>query len=163
MNEERNRQIEEWTSKGAEWCATQLWNAKKMAQKAKKEAFDCKKELHTLKIQEGLYRALKAENEHLKDVIEFNGIRPTKMTLYYLVPDCGNCDGDDVNFYCCDRCDPDYQNIVVPVAWYTFGITDGLISGITSSFHRNEYECYKIVNERTGEVVYQQEDSHDDN
>lgn len=161
MNEERNRQIEEWTSKGAEWCATQLWNAKKMAQKAKKEAFDCKKELHTLKIQEGLYRALKAENEHLKDVIEFNGIRPTKMTLYYLVPDCEDCDGDDVDFYCCDRCDPDYKNVVVSEAWYTFGITDGLISGVTSSFHRNEYECYKIVNERTGEVVYQQEDSHE--
>ena len=161
MNEERNRQIEEWASKGAEWCATQLWNAKKMAQKAKKEAFDYKKELHTLKIQEGLFVALKAENEHLKDVIEFNGIRPTKMTLYYLVPDCGDCDGDDVEFYCCDRCDPDYQNIVVSEAWYTFEITDGLISGITSSFHRDEYECYKIVNERTGEVVYQQEVNHE--
>ena len=161
MNEERNRQIEEWTSKGAEWCATQLWNAKKMAQKAKKEAFNCKKELHILKIQEGLFGALKAENEHLKDVLDFNGIRPTKMTLYYLVPDCGDCDGDDVNFYCCDCCDPDYQNIVVSEAWYTYEITDGLISGITSSFHRDEYECYKIVNERTGEVVYQQEDSHE--
>lgn len=161
MNEERNRQIEEWASKGAEWCAAQLWNAKKMAQKAKKEAFDCKKELHTLKIQEGLYGALKAENEYLKDVIEFNGIRPTKMTLYYLVPDCGDCDGDDIEFYCCDRCDPDYQDIVVSESWYTFEITDGLISGITSSFHRNEYECYKIVNERTGEVVYQQEDNHE--
>ena len=161
MNEERNRQIEEWTSKGAEWCATQLWNAKKMAQKAKKEAFDCKKELHTLKIQEGLFRALKAENEHLKDVIEFNGIRPTKMTLYYLVPDCGNCDGDEENYYYCDGCDPDYQNIVVSESWYTYGITDGLISGITSSFDRDKYECYKIVNERTGEVVYQQEDSNE--
>ena len=29
MDKERKLKIEDWAQKGAEWCATQLWNARK--------------------------------------------------------------------------------------------------------------------------------------
>ena len=169
MNTKKNEDIQakkaEWKEKGIDWCITKLWSTREDAKKTRKELAEL------FGIKNYLYD-VRRENEALKNVLEENGIRATKLRVYYKdkgytrmcllredVADCPNCfeencEGNEKIDYCHD--------CIETISWYSYKIDNGKIEGIVSNFCKDEYECYKIIDERTGEVLYEEKEKNDD-
>ena len=157
MNKERAEAIREWSEKGAEWCATQLWNARKKAADAGQAIKMYQREAWKERGERNFAYQIKKDNEHLKEILEENGIRPKKLRVYYRDADCPNCENNPENGgeWDCAYCEDDSRQMVESISWYTYKIDDGYITGITSAFKSEDYECYKITDENTGEVLYE--------
>ena len=158
--EKKAETIKEWEIRGAEWCATQLWNAKKKSEtdRAGLERYInyWKDKADEFEGRANTQKELERVNERLKDILSDNGIRPTKLRLEYIAKECevGECDADECWSY--EDCDFCVEKVSV-LSWYDYEITDGVIEGILSNFEDKRLNCLKIVNERTGEVLYQYE------
>jgi hypothetical protein len=175
VNKDKKAKIAECISKGAEWCASKLWDAREENRELKKHKHKWLRERDEALAEAKMVYPIESANECLREVLEENGIRPTKLTLYYLHLACDICrldrgvtqmygdeevmvDDDD----CCgkyddDRCQNYTENVVKLTSWWTYEINDGYIKGIISSFNHEHFSCYKIVNENTGEIIYQAE------
>lgn len=151
---ERREQLQEWINNGAEWCANQLWNKTQNLASKKREIAILHDRLAELEGKAASFERLKTTNERLKDVLEENGIRTTKIRIYYKEHRCDVCTEEECYEWECD----DYSDAIASIAWYTYHIADDVIDGITSDFKSQEYECYKIVDERTGEVLYEEDE-----
>lgn len=155
MNKDRKAQIAEWAAKGAEWCATQLHTAREKCKNATDMKLQYRDEMYRERARADASAFIEEANNNLKKVLEENGIRPTKLRVYYRIPDCEHCPdcGDE---WACAYCDNEDIEVVRPVSWYTYHIANGDIDGIVSDFSTESHCCYKIVNERTEEVLYEE-------
>ena len=90
-------------------------------------------------------------------VLQENGIRPVRLRLTYLYRDCESCqesDGEEppCAFHDCDR----VEKVTESVGLYTCFIDgSGTLKGITSQFRTEKFDLLKAVDERTGEVIYE--------
>lgn len=142
--ERRNAKIAEFVEKGAEWCAKKLYAAR--------QELDFEKHKNR-RIESRLWEqsGINEVNENLKKILEKNGIRPIKLRLYYrecTAEECEDC-------YECEGCE-DYIETISQVSFYSYKITDGNIKGILHDFNSEQFECHKIVDDRTGEVIWEE-------
>lgn len=166
----RKDKLAEWEARGARWCAEQLWNAKKRIEDIKEEKRLGIEHRIDDDIKAWNYDVVKKANYTLKCVLEEAGIFPTKLTLFYRGTYCEKCPSNSENGGDEDSCG--YCNtetmppviIVKTLSFYTYKITDGDIEGITTNFEDgvSRYECFKIVNEKTGEVLYEASEEEED-
>lgn len=163
MKKERKLKIEEWTRKGAEWCATQLWNARK-ALSDERERY--RKLRHERAESDVNYYILEQSNEIMARVLADNGIRPARLRITYLDCDCLHCpDNGDIygeDAWDCAGCGTKIDGetwrkreaeVTESLAFYTYTIDGGYLRGVTSLFEEKEYDLLKIVDERTGEII----------
>lgn len=167
MDKERKLKIEDWAQKGAEWCATQLWNARKALSDERDKSKRYYLERNHARAERNVNdHILKQSNEIMARVLADNGIRPTRLRITYLDCDCfhcpnnGNIYGEDA--WDCAGCGEEINGeiwrereveVTESLAFYTYTISGGYLRGITSLFEEKEYDLLKIVDERTGEVI----------
>lgn len=172
----KKEQIAEWTQKGAEWCATQLYEARRYLTKERRKNTEIHKELKHLEAQSMVDNdILRHSNKIMSEVLEENGIRPTRLRITYLCRDCDHCDygewdDDDHECHCSEigwynfpNCDELIGGDIVrgaekavteSIAFYTYKIDNGFLSGITGLFeHKYGYDLVKVVDEKTGEII----------
>lgn len=148
----RIKAIAEWMKKEPIWLAEQLWSARKNAKNAREEVSEYREKLWKLERQNDSVNEIQEANKIMADVLEQNGIRPTRLRLTYIFHDCDNCKYDEDDWYVCDNCDEE-KEYVESISFYTYKVHDGFLEGITSQFKEEEYELVKLVDERTGEVI----------
>lgn len=167
MDKDKKSKIAEWTAKGTEWCAKQLWEARKVNQRTENEKQVWKrKAMHSWSQQKVDVYLLEAANANMANVLRENGIKPTRLRVTYISRDCDNCeckpeDGyeSDVCFNCGDIWNgrPHWEEEsehIESISFYTYSINNGYLSGITSQFNSvRDYYLRKVVDERTGEVI----------
>ena len=149
--------IEQWTNKGAEYCANRLWQCRNELKKERERRRLYFKEAHVFTAKHALVEDVMKANQNLKTALEENGITPVKLRLYYLFrehdEDCEEC-----CFEFCDVCaEKEEVEYIESLAFYTYKISDGFIHGIVSNLSERFIDCYKIVDDRTGEVIYEME------
>lgn len=163
MNTTKAEKIEQWKEKGVDWLCTQLWNARTQCHNARIETQHAEANYRSARAEISAAREVTRINENLAKVLEQNGIRPTRLRLTYM--SCGAethdyCDGD------CDGC-RDYIKSTGTYSYYDYDISEGkyqsavIISGITAEFKRLNLDVLKVVDERTGEVIYQATDGEE--
>ena len=160
MNKERKLKIEEWTRKGAEWCAAQLWNARKALSDEREHYRKLRHEIAESNVD---YYILEQSNEIMARVLADNGIRPARLRITYLDCDCLHCpDNYEEEAWDCAGCGVEIDGeiwrkheveVTESLAFYTYTIDGGYLRGVTSLFEEKEYDLLKIVDERTGEVI----------
>lgn len=163
----RKQKLEEWVGKGAEWCATQLWQTRRNLEKARRRETEARHEKWKLQAQSDIdYHALTRANATMANVLRENGIRPTKLRITYVDADCENCeyyDRDEER--CTDEfggCDDDYlykkQICTTSISFYTYLISGDRLDGITAQFEDKHYSLIKVVDERSGDVLFELKD-----
>lgn len=159
MNKDRKEKIQEWASKGAEWCATQLWTAREQAAKEREDKRRLRADLMKADFDRDAMFLLERANENMAAVLEESGIRPDRLVLTYLFADCDKCQKEcgelsepPCVFYDCDK----EEIVTETVGLYTYFISgNGKLEGITSHFQLKNYNLLKAVDGRTGAVLYE--------
>lgn len=154
MNKRRKDTIAEYEAHGAHWCAEKLYAAREerdaMRERAKRKA----EELMRANGKAGVYNAVLKANYNLARVLTESGIRPTLLRVYYSEYHCDKCGVEDCDRYIAEECD-DFDDVVETISFYTYRIKDDVLDGIDSEFKSRLMECKKIVDDRTGEVLYE--------
>ena len=151
----KNEKVTEYLSKGAEWCANQLWNARKENDTIRKDMDRLRKELAQSEITNMTAEAYKEANHLMNEVLVGHNIFPIRLTLYFRENDCSGCVEGEGAYSCCE-CIPPEKEIIETVSMYTMRIEDGYLEGITSDFKERGVECFKITNTDTGEILYEE-------
>lgn len=144
--------------KGEEYLAGKLFDAR--AENNELRNMISKFRMDRFSASEEAFR-LRKINYNLAKVLQDVGIRPTKLRITYQVDDCPNCEyahtDDGYTWECNDF--PDVgcpqKTIVETESFYDYSISDDGMSGITAGFGSEEYDVLKVVDERTGEVIYE--------
>ncbi len=167
MVEDRKGKIAEWTAKGAEWCAKQLWEARKANHRTAEHKRQWKNEAMRAWAQQNVdVHVLERANKNMVEVLEKNGIRPIPLRVTYLDRNCADCEygpewgSDEFNCWNCGEVyggRPHWEEEkewTRSISFYTYCIDGEYLSGITSQFDEVDgYFLKKIVDERTGEVI----------
>lgn len=163
--EQRKLKLEEWEGKGVEWCANQLWNARRELEKTRRAKTWEREQRWREQAKYNIdYWAVKRANENMADVLEKNGIRPTKLRITYYEADCENCpsNGSENGEWDCYGCGEEFDGYAIyerqkiytaDIAFYTYMISGSKLEGITAQFENMEYHLIKVVDERTGEII----------
>ena len=154
MKENKQEIKKEWMDKGPEWCAENLW-------KARKELTKVRNYLRTernLRWRDAVnfhsMDWLKDANENLATVLEHNGIRPTPLRVTYIGRDKAVCKECYDEHCFCDECEEGLETRTESMSFYTYLLTDDKLSGITSKFeYVRNVDVIKITDERTGEII----------
>ena len=144
--------VAEWAPNGAEWCAKKLFEARQELHKIRLEnkhstLYECKR----YRLKSALSERVMEENSAMAEVLEKNGIRPTFLRCFYVAKPCEDCDREECHYYECE----DEAEYVDSIAWYLWRIKDGTIEGVLTDFSSKSLDCYKIIDEKTGKVLYQ--------
>ena len=151
----KSETVAEYLSKGAKWCADQLWNARKENDTIRKDMDRLRKELAQSEITNMTAGAYKEANHLMNEVLVGHNIFPVRLTLYFRENDCSGC-AEGEGSYSCFECIPPEKEIIETVSMYTMRIEDGYLEGITSDFKSRGVECFKITNTDTGEILYEE-------
>ena len=151
--------IAEYIQKGVEWCANKYYIADEYNKKAKKE-------LARLRSQVGTrydFWAVKKANENMQKVLIDYGARPVHLTIKYVEPNCKTCpygttknNGEDW------ECLEEYGTYECPmkggamsIGFWTYSVDDDGFEGITSEFITENFDAVKVINDATGDVIYE--------
>ena len=163
MNATKAEKIEQWKEKGIDWLCSQLWNARTQCHNARIETRHAEANYRSARAEISAAREVLQINENLARVLEQNGIRPTRLRLTYT-----SCGADIDTYDCCDGdCDicRAYIKGTGTYSFYDYDISEGkyqsavTITGITAKFKQLNLNVLKVVDERTGEVIYQAADA----
>lgn len=153
----RKEKIEEWASRGAEWCATQLWTARVDASRLRSENAE-RSRIDRRDISEAYILA--QANKRLKKLLAEEGVEIKKLIVQFIDTNFDDeCDGCGAYGYKnCEECEYRHEeNIVGTFSFYTWHIHDGHLSGITKTFEDVDLEVVRIIDDNTGSVLYQTE------
>lgn len=158
----KKEKIKEWEEKGVEWCAARLWEAREMNKKYEREIKILNYEKFT-----HIDREVEKTNTILMHTLEENGIRPIPLRIEYYENECEYITDDcPYDYIPCEECN-NYKthHYIGRVTFYSYKIDNGLLTGITSDFTEKDFYVYKVTDERTGEVFYEnnEENSEDEN
>lgn len=151
--------IAEYIQKGVEWCANKYYIAHQYNTKAKKELTAmrfCKNDN---------MKAIQEANENMRKVLEEYGARPVHLTIKYKERNCEKCQYYD------DVCDEDtswdcfYTSAndecpmtggVDSLGFWTYSVNDDDgFEGISTTFETKKYDAVKVINDVTGDVIYE--------
>lgn len=156
----KQEQINEWIGKGAEWLAKKLYTADRNNKTLLEQ-------LQRYKYNYGRnddFNALKMANKNMARIIQDNGIRPTHLTVKYIATDCKNCpyEPDPLFGRDAEKCNQTRYDGDCPMTsgavsrgFYFYEVDDEGFSGITSLFASKDYDAVKVINDTTGEVIYE--------
>ena len=162
----RSEVMPEWEAKGTKWLAEQLWSAKKATERAKENARSYERAYHKELAKDREVYALRDANRLMATVLRDNGIKPTRLRVTYIDCDCLNCPGygGEDGEWDCLGCGETYNGetirqteakFIESIGFYTYRIRGNEMEGINAVFEKKEYEVIKVVDEKTGEVIYQ--------
>lgn len=154
MNKRRKDTIAEYEAHGAQWCAEKLYAAREARDAMRERAKQMYEEMMRAFGKAGVYNAVMEANENLARVLTESGIRPTLLRVYYSEYHCDRCDNEDCDRYIAEECD-DFDDVVETISFYAYRIENDMLEGINTEFKTRLMECKKIVDERTGEVLYE--------
>lgn len=158
----KQEKIAEWKAKGIDWLANQLWQQRNNHIDMNKRYGQLESRLWHVKAENEVVEIIKQQNFNIARILEESGIKPTKLRITYQEKDCHDCedyDGQDCvsdfpDYECCPK-----KRIVQTVSFYAYRVDAGVLTGIVSDFKtRNEYDVLKIVDERTGEGIWEKAD-----
>ena len=159
----RQEKIREWASKGAEWCATQLWTARQ--ENSRLRSADKSHRFYN-RSEEKEREHLRESNKNLAKVLQSSGIKPQYLTITYNSSHCRYeyCPIDGWDCLDCEDCEYYHEETeTARKAFYTWGVTDdNHFEGIGVNFNDAELEVYRIVDETTGAVLYENKSSDDE-
>lgn len=150
--EKKSAKIQEWTKKGAQWCAEQLWLSRRQSE----ERQDSIRRLRlSADEKEPIIRSLQATNRIMAKVIhDRKGIKPRQLMVNYVD---GRCEAPE-DYECwhdCEFCDyGKAHNCVGTFSFYTLEIDDGNLTGITSKFEYANLTVTRVIDMETNEVLY---------
>lgn len=150
------QKVSEYLQKGVEWCANQLWNARRENNTLREDMEKLRRECFRNEITLRMSEAYKESNYLMHDVLVYHHIFPTKLTLHFRENDCEGCYEETTEE--CFYCEPPQKEIVETAYLYTVRIENGYLEGITSEFKRKGVDCFKIVNTDTGEILYEEKE-----
>lgn len=154
---EKMTKIAEWESKGAEWCARELWkareNCKEAVRRDRKRAFESKSE--SWKCSE-----LKDANERLMKLLKKEGVKPKELTITY---DDSSCEFSNwCEDYHCDFCDKmNYYDTTEKFRFYDVKISNGYVEGITKDLKDVGLVAKRIIDEDSHTVLYERKEQDD--
>ena len=155
--ENKQKQIQEWQERGAEWCAKRLWEARNrisVLERARYERYYSDAEetvdMHTLcNANRRLAQALKAE-----------GVKPQRLIIIFKD---GGCIDESNENDCwimlgkeCTGCKyyKEWQSTRT-LTFYTWEINEGMLNGITKEFEDLSFEVVSVIDEKTKTVLWQ--------
>ena len=166
MNKMRDKKewVDEWISKGIEWCANTIWKDRQQKNELRKEVTELRKINRQLEYRnnEG-FRILNDENNNLALILKRNGIKPVRLRLTYMTANedlCGDCEDWE-----CTGC-PNYNKTVESEEFYFYAISTKTnwnelhdeLEGITGRFRdRCIFDLLKVVDDRTGDIIWEKE------
>lgn len=162
----KQEKIAEWKAKGIDWLANQLWLQRNRHLEMNQNLNTVERELRQVKSENEITQTVKQQNRNLAKILEENGIRPAQLRITYQEKDCKGCKfGSDLGSgeYDCYSDFQDYEycpkkKIVETVSFYTYKIDNDVICGILNTFDgRGEYDVLKVVDCKTGEVIWERE------
>lgn len=154
----RKRKIAEWEQRGNQWCAEQLWLARKAAYGQAETIGKLSSSLHET---EARADALAETNEILSLVLKENGIRTHKLIITYEEGRCladlagtGECDEWD-----CDYC-PKWQQAlkIRTVGFYIWELTEDVLQGITADFKKEGFDVVRIIDDETRRLLWERQE-----
>lgn len=154
----RQEQINDWIGKGAEWLAKKLYNATR-------DNNTLSERLQQYRYNHGCnddFEAIKTANKNMAKVIQDNGIRPTHLTVKYMTNDCKSCPYEPGPGQDAEECNRTQWEEACPLTsgavsrgFYFYEVDDEGFDGITSLFESANYDAVKVINDNTGEVIYE--------
>ena len=160
---DKQQLISEWVEKGAEWCANKLYEERRAKEKINDRNEWLKSALrHEQCVNEEIY-TLREVNRNMSKVLQDCGVFPTKLRVTYKESYCEKCDwysefeGCTAYYWDDETCV--LRTFVETFSFFWYQIQDNTLSGITSALKNfMESEILKIVDEKTGEVIFEREE-----
>lgn len=155
MAKNKAETIEEWKSRGAEWCATKLWEARRNCQELRADINN-----YTFRGRYGEVadEELRTANNRLAEVMRKEGIVPHRLIVTFKDDLCTNdeyCNPDCFEDGCLDCCFLKEKTRVETFSFYTWAIADKQLTGITRRLEDKCLEAIKVVDEKTMTVLYE--------
>lgn len=164
----RSVKINEFKSKGLEWCATKLFYARKENESLRNNKQIYKNETYQLRHEASECRVVKAINARMANLLIENGIRPVRLRITYKDCDCEHCEnngeieGQEWNCYGCGEENDDGEvfrekEIIITTteSFYSYELAGNKLAGITGLFEAKDYDVIKVVDMNTNDVLYE--------
>ena len=147
--------IEEWKSKGAEWLATKLWDARANCQKLREDNYRYSRRARYGEFADD---ELRKANNQLERVMRKEGITPHRLIVTFKDSVCQN--DEDCNPDCfedgCLGCNFLRESACVETfSFYTWEIAGKQLTGITRGLEDKCLEVIEVVDEKTMTVLYE--------
>lgn len=158
---EREKQIQEWESKGARWCAEQLWTARLQRHKAilKRNEYSFGERGDRSELLE-----LRVANKNMAQVMKEHNIEPERLIVTYMDDECTaeEYERDDDCKYGCENCHyfKETKNIET-IPFYSWGVTDCCLHGIIKDFKTINLVVISIVDAMTHTKLYEYKEEDD--
>lgn len=146
MKMSKSEAIAELESRGAHWCAERLYSFRSG------RAYDAMCAQIKKKYEERLQVVMMA-NENLAHILSENGVRPSLLRVHYIDRPCESC-MDECYWNECTK----GADVVETLLFYNYRIESGTLEGVDADFISRQLACTKVVDERTGEVLYEEKE-----
>ena len=163
----RAKKIEEWVGKGAEWCASKLWESRKSEQEARAENRRMRYERSADSSQVTILEEI---NANMASVLSDAGIPTIPITVEYLEPNCKKCEdwhGEDEGCMCYGECFGPTKRTVETYTMYDLKVTEdeiaGILEGISTQFRDVNIDMViSVTDSRTGKELWSFEAEEDE-
>lgn len=166
--------INEFKSKGVDWCASKLYDARKENEALRASEHRHQIELYQSRHEKDEVNTLKTINNRMAQLLIENGIRPVRLRITYRDRDCEHCenydDRDDINFDCmgCGQEYSDgrvyYNNEIITTTtepFYSYELSGNKLAGITGLFQSKNYNVVKVVDLNTNDVLFEEKEEEE--
>ena len=155
----RAKKIEEWVGKGAEWCATKLWESRQIARETRAQFNSMRNEIFSEGTKVDM---LKEVNRNMASVLGDAGIPVTPITVSYLERNCEKCEywyGEDEGCMFYGECVGPTKRTVETLKMYDLKATEdeiaGRLEGISTQFRDVDIDMViSVTDSRTGEELW---------
>lgn len=155
MAKNKTETIDEWKDKGAEWCATKLWEARRNCQELRTRLDSYSRRARCGDFADD---ELRMANNRLAEVMRKEGIVPHRLIVTFKDDVCTSdeyCNPDCLEDGCLDCQFLDERVCVETFSFYTWAIADKQLTGITRRLEDKCLEAIKVVDEKTMTVLYE--------
>lgn len=145
MNKNKQQEIADLESKGAEWLAKTLY-----AERSKYA--DIRERCRSYRYQTHVDFDLSDENDNAAEVLRENGIKPIRLVVTYIANRCQDCPIDECYYY--NECTETGKRHTATMSFWSFDISENNISGILQNFKTFENEVISIK-DRDGFTIWE--------
>lgn len=167
-NMSKSDKVCEFMSKGVEWCAAKLYDAREENESLRREVQRYRNQVYQENHELEECEIVKAINMRMANLLIENGIRPVRLRITYKDCDCvhcennGNIEGQQWNCY---GCGSELYNgevirekeivITTTESFYSYELAGNKLAGITGLFEAKDYDVIKVIDMNTNDVLYE--------
>lgn len=142
----KKEEIERYLQKDKEWLAQKLYEARDKLQDSRKGDLERRSAIEEA-------RELERVIANMVKVLEKRGFSPSLLEITYSVKGGRECLGCEE--YSCEFCDAPVKVKVKTVSFWDYEVEDGTISGILNSFKECKRDVCRVVDRKTGRIIYE--------